>query len=62
MSVAEGGRRSRAGFAVVLVAVVVSDGVGCAGSVAALDFDFDFDFGLVFRGREYFVVMRVVVG
>ena len=60
MSVAEGGRRSRAGFAVVLVAVVVSDGAGCAGSVAALDFDFDF--GLGFRGREYFVVMRVVVG
>lgn len=55
MSVADGGRRSRCGFGVVS-AVALSEGAGGAGLV------FAFDFGLGLRGREYFVVMRVVVG
>ena len=55
VSVADGGRRSRCGFEVVFV-VAFSEGANGAG------FAFDFDFGLGLRGREYFVVMRVVVG
>lgn len=55
MSVADGGRRSRCDFEVVSV-VALSEGAGGAGFVL------DFDFGLGLRGREYFVVMRVVVG
>ena len=55
VSVADGGRRSRCGFDVVSV-VAFPEGAGGAG------FAFDFDFGLGLRGREYFVVMRVVVG
>lgn len=51
MSVADGGRRSRCGFEAAL-----SGGAGGAGFV----FAFDFELGL--RGREYFVVMRVVEG
>ena len=58
MSVAEGGRRSRAGFAGAVV-VVVSEG---GGRFVSMGFGFDFALGLGFRGREYFVVMRVVVG
>ena len=39
--------------------VICSEGAGSGGSAG---FGFGFDFGLGFRGSEYFVVMRVVVG